>query len=94
MVQDDRVGMRGLPFEDETDMEQSVRKVLQMLEMQDDDEFEACKQELESVLKELYAILIEPIADFLEHMTIEDKLVIIPFEVLVCAFYTDLSAGQ
>jgi len=76
-------------------MENLVRDVLAILGIQDDDEFEEHKHELESLLKELYLIVISVIiGDFLEHMTIEDKLVIIPFEVLVCAFYTDLSAGQ
>lgn len=75
--------MRGLPFEDEAHAEDLVRKVLTKLSLESDSKFAKRMPKLVTELKELYSILIEPIADIIKHLTIEDKLVIVPFEVII-----------
>jgi hypothetical protein len=75
--------MRSIPCEDEAHMESLVGDVLRMLSARADEDFATFKPEVEEKLKELYFILIETIGDLLEHMTNKDKLVIVPFEVIV-----------
>ena len=70
-------------------MESRVRDVLRMLSKKNDKKFAKFIPKMKKILKELYFILIDTIADLLEPMKNDDKLVIVPFEVIVCCFYTN-----
>jgi len=88
-----------LPIQDEDELEEMVKELLSLLsedsgedgegeddEGEDDeseDKFAASRRRVMDILEELYFMFMDTISDLLEEMTSEDKLIIVPCEVIV-----------